>query len=127
LSLAQNWKPLQLLGEATFKRNGTFSNVRQNGRPWSLEKDQNMRELDANIPTVAHTAREVTIAAMAALPPTELVAWRNISIKGYPVLVERAFSKLPMLNRRATTMANPVVPFRRMLSIIDRGTTRDGL
>jgi hypothetical protein len=83
--------------------------------------------VEARIPTVAQRAREVTIAAIAALPPTEFVACRNISMKGYAVGVDSAFSKLPIQKSRAMTMAKPVVPFRRMLSIIDRGTTRDGL
>jgi len=46
---------------------------------------------------------------------------------GYPVFVPRAASMSPRQNRRAITIANPMVPFRTTLSIIDRGTTSDGL
>ena len=79
------------------------------------------------MPTVAHRARMVTIAAIVAVPLTECVACRNISMNGYPVLVLRAALRSPMQNNSATIIANPMMPFSTILSMMERGTTTEGL
>ena len=52
------------------------------GNPLSLPKDQNIRDVEANKPTVEQTASAVTTETIAALPATDFVALSMISIKG---------------------------------------------
>lgn len=66
---------------------------------------------------VEHSASAVTIEAMAVLPDTEFVAWRNISIKGYPVGVLNAASMSPRLSRTAIIMPKPREAFSAILVI----------
>ena len=94
----------------------------QNGSPRSRAKDQIIRDEDATNPMVAHTPNAVTIAAIAVLPDTDLVAWRNISIKGYPVGVVNAASMSPRQSKTAISIPKPKKAFRAMLVTMDRGT-----
>lgn len=75
---------------------------------------------------VAHTPSAVTIAAIAVLPDTECVAWRNISINGYMVGVASAASMSPRQSRTAISIPNPKKAFSVMLVTMERGTLMEG-
>lgn len=100
----------------------TMLSCLQNGSPRSRANDQIIREEDATNPMVAHTPNAVTIAAIAVLPDTDLVAWRKISIKGYPVGVAIASPMSPRQNRTAISIPKPKQAFSAMLVTMDRGT-----
>jgi hypothetical protein len=72
--------------EAWWKKKGgdgrTLLHKRQPGMPRSLAKDQNWREVEANMPTDVHIPMVVMMEHMAAVPATERVAWKKISMNG---------------------------------------------
>lgn len=120
---SQNVSKKQKVGESG---QGTLLSCFQNGSPWSRANDHVIREEDATKPMVAHTPSAVIIAAIAVLPVTEFVDWRNISIKGYPVGVWIASSMSPRQSRTAISMPNPRKAFSVMLVTMERGTLMEG-
>lgn len=60
----------------------TLLHKRQPGIPRSLAKDQNCRDVEANMPTDVHIPIVVMIAPIVAVPATECVAWRKIAMNG---------------------------------------------
>lgn len=81
-----------------------------------------MRELEANIETVAHNCIIVMTATMMVVAGIELVAWRKISIKANPVGGSNARSRSPIANKVAINRANPSKPFERYVNTMARGT-----
>ena len=54
----------------------------EKGKAWSRANDQYILDEVATKAIVAQIPRIVTTAAIAELPATDLVAWRNIPING---------------------------------------------
>lgn len=71
----------------------TLLRYSENGRPLSRAKDQAILEDVATKPIVAQMLMITMIETMIVVPQIELVAWANISIKGYLVGVFFSSSK----------------------------------
>ena len=71
---------------------------------------------------VAQKPSATIMDAMAVVPLMDPVAWRNISMYGYPVGELRTASTLPRPKRVAISMPKPRHPFTMMLVTIERGT-----
>jgi hypothetical protein len=113
----------------TVVRSLTLDKVRQKGRPRSRAKDQNTREVEASIPTVAQAPRIMIIVAITVAPVVEFVACLKIYICGNPSrpgLEVIASSRLPMQKTIAIIMAKPQVPLIIRLRRMEAGTTTDG-
>ena len=98
----------------------------QPGRPRSRAKDHTMRDAEARKPTSAHSARAVIIDAITAAPRTDLVAWRNICMKGNPVGESKAAVRSPRQKSTAMIIPNPMLPLITRVNIMDRGTITEG-
>lgn len=70
-------------------------------------------------------ASTVTIQHIVAAPPTELVAWRKISMNGNPVGDSNAASKSPRQINTAMIIPKPKLPLITRVSMIERGTITD--
>lgn len=90
--------------------------------PRSLAKDQNWREVDANMPTDVVAPMVVTIEPITAVPAVDPVACIKIAMKGYPVGDFRANPRSPLQNNMAINMPKPKDPLINTLSIIEVGT-----
>jgi hypothetical protein len=90
--------------------------------PRSLEKDQNCREVDANMPTDVVAPMVVTIEPITAVPAVDPVACLKIAMKGYPVGDSRADPRSPLQNSMAINMPKPKDPLINTLSMIEVGT-----
>ena len=85
----------------------------ENGRPRSRANAQVKRETDASEEKRATRPFQHSINVRTVAPPFEPVAWRRISMTGYPVGVLRALTGSPMHSRRMMTRMNVWTPLIR--------------
>lgn len=90
--------------------------------PRSRANDQNCREAEASMPTEVVIPIVVMIEPITAVPATESVACRKISMNGYPVAESRALSMSPRQKSMANNMPKPREPLISTDSMIDVGT-----
>ncbi|PMB72553.1 hypothetical protein BM221_002659 [Beauveria bassiana] len=78
-------------------------------------------------PTTAEMVMKMISEAMTAVPPLEPVAWKKISMNGYPLVDWRASSILVAAKSMEITIARPMRPLMKILPMMDRGTATEGL
>lgn len=115
-------RPKSLIRGLVLEEQFTWLHNRQPGIPRSLAKDQNWRDVDANMPTDVVAPMVVTIEPITAVPAMDPVASKKIARKGYPVGDSRADPRSPLQNSMAINMPKPKDPLIKTLSMIEVGT-----
>ena len=101
----------------------TLLSIRQPGRPLSRAKAQQMRDVEAEKPTLALMVRSMTMLAMTAAPARDCTAWWKMAMKGKAGFSASTASTSPMRKSTVRIIAKPRVPLMAMPVMMDRGTT----